>query len=66
MIYKRQKTLDIKDGVTISTCQDYHSNNHKPHDECTSEEKSLVIVSLLNRMIRDIMFSTAAAHENER
>lgn len=54
-----KKTLDIKDGVTIINMSGLtFPTTGKALSECTAEEKiSLVIVSLLNRMIRDIMFS---------
>ena len=62
LVYDRQiqkKTLNIKDGITIINMSGLtFPEKSKPLDKCTSEEKiSLVIVSLLNRLIRDIMFS---------
>lgn len=62
LMYDRQtkkKTLNIKDGVTIINMSALTlPTQGKPLNECTSEEKiSLVIITLLNRLIRDIMFN---------
>lgn len=62
LVYDRQiqkKVLNIKDGITVINMSGLtFPDPSKELDKCSSEEKiSLVIVSLLNRLIRDIMFS---------
>ena len=62
LVYDRQiqkKVLNIKDSITVINMSGLtFPDPSKELDKCSSEEKiSLVIVSLLNRLIRDIMFS---------